>query len=117
MTKDELNLIFNCMCALAAIDGDFAPQEAKVLESFSKENNLNISLHPMDLVTMESSEIELIFEKNLNKILNSSNSNEVLFELFHHLNELAGADELFHANEEALIKKIMYFCASWCWKN
>jgi hypothetical protein len=106
MTKNELDLIFNCMCALAAIDGDFAPQEAKVLESFSKENNLNPSLHPMDLITMESSEIELIFNKNLNKILNSSNSNEVLFELFHHLNELAGADELFHANEEDLIKKI-----------
>ena len=64
MTKNELDLIFNCMCALAAIDGDFAPQEAKVLESFSKENNLNPSLHTMDLITMESSEIELIFNKN-----------------------------------------------------
>ena len=67
MTKDELDLIFNCMCALAAIDGNFAPQEAKILESFSKENNLSISLHPMDLVTMDSSEIELIFEKNLKR--------------------------------------------------
>ena len=106
MTKDELDLIFNCMCALAAIDGDFAPQEAKILEAFSKDSNLKPSLHPMDLIAMKSSEIELIFDNNLSKILSSKNSNEVLFELFHHLNELAGADELFHANEKALIKKI-----------
>tara|TARA_B110001450_G_scaffold256226_1_gene285913 strand:- start:1560 stop:3833 length:2274 start_codon:yes stop_codon:yes gene_type:complete len=106
MLPDQKKLIFNCMCALSAIDGELHPNEASILEKYSKKHKINISLHPLDLVSKEHLEIKELFNKSLDLILVEQNANEILFELFHHLNELAGADDMFHAYEEDLIKEI-----------
>ena len=106
MNQQQHKLIFNCMCALSAIDGELHPNEAKVLESYSKKNRVNATPHPLDLVSLDHRKIKELFIENLDLILAEQHSNEILFELFHHLNELAGSDNNFHNYEEDLIKEI-----------
>jgi hypothetical protein len=106
MSPEQKELIFNCMCALSAIDGELHPSEAKVLEKYSKKHKVDTLVHPLDLISKDHLEIKALFNKTLDLILVEQNANEILFELFHHLNELAGADDIFHIHEEDLIKEI-----------
>lgn len=99
--------IYHCMCALAAIDGRIDPSEYYLIEKFSKKIGVQHTINLDQLSKKNSKEIENFFDEGLRHLINiSNNESEVIFDLFHHLRELAQADNVFHSLEKKLIDKI-----------
>ena len=104
---DVSEKIYQCMLALSVIDGHVDKSEKEILSRFKKHKKIQFSISPDELVLRERKDIESFFEEGLKHLLIASESEQnLLFDLFHYLNELAFADKNFHKHEKLLLLKL-----------
>lgn len=105
MDQEITKAIYYCMCALTSIDGEVHPNELIVLHRFYEDHNLkDLKYHPNSLDS-DYQKCLAVFKESFSYILDNSDTSTI-FDLLHHLNEVADADNNLDDREESLIHLI-----------